>query len=62
MLVFASYYYDYDCGDHIEHYAVVVAETRAVALGLLLERYERTTAANWEIKQVETSVSGVTDV
>ena len=60
MKVWVGEYFETGAWGYLEHkWAVVVAETESVALGLLLERYESTFAVFWSIAELDTTKQSV---
>lgn len=49
------------CGLEFEAYAVVVATTKAEALGLLLDAYPQSFASDWSLEVVDVSKPGVSE-
>lgn len=55
----AEYYWGGGYGAYQSYYAVVVAETKSVALGLVLEEYADTDAEGWELSEIDTTAAEV---
>lgn len=58
MNFFMATYYLSHRGSYTEKHYVVVAETEGVALGLLLEAEQETSAKDWEISPIERDTAG----
>ena len=55
----AFYHWSGGYGAYQCYYAVVVAETEQVALGLVLEEYSDTPAKGWSLSEIDSSIAAV---